>query len=404
MSTLKIIIEALNKIKDEKKENLEDFNCGKIKEIVKSYCYSIEEEIKLKDFFSILFEEDIKDLQQLINKKEKEIIDNKLDDIFFTKIKSTLSINVKFLGNIFINYLRGKSKLTIKRVINYTDLVSNFPYNQDIILAPQSYKGKKFYSEDAYKYLLNLNMVCINKYGHYELKKEGEIFLDSLYIVEVVKDEWKNLIDVKQMEQLLPVLEHKKYFDYTLKMIENNNVCIEKAKAKFSEFKWFFEDYINLINYAMTKHGSNCEIKFCGNNTKNKPHYDGLIKYKENEEKIELTISTTNIDKVRYKRDLKLRGWGSLDVSSGNIPQIYREISSALNSKIKNFDNYDETINLVIIWDNYVLPTYSELEFRKDIENVFKTLKEKEYSFKTIEILFNESTKNDIKSWIYTIK
>lgn len=260
------------------------------------------------------------------------------------------------------------------------------------------------YTNSEYGEQLYINKLAepIFKVGdlEYELNEDGIKFFRNISLDPTVKEKeiYAEEIDIKIMNTLNNVLEHKKYYDEVMKNIGQDENKIKVARLHDKIFKYFFEEYSVLIDYAIAKYGENCHIKFCGNDTSKKIKFDGLIKIGDIEEKIEITAPFYGEERKEQMKQLNRVGMTSfkMDYVDDFKTQIYQKVKDKINDKNES-DSYDDTINLVVLFDDFEYIFAEQISDKEFINSIFADLKKENYKFKTVSILVDRYIGNDIK-------
>ena len=199
------------------------------------------------------------------------------------------------------------------------------------------------------------------------------------------------------MSNLDNVIEHKKYYDTIIKEIENNKNLQKVARLHDRIFKKFFEEYNVLIKYAMAKYGKQCSIQFCGEDTNKEIKYDGIIKIGKKIDKVEITAPLYGEEEKNQINLLNRTGIVSTMVSQYENFEygILKKVENAINKKNK-MDSYDNTIDLVVFFDQFEYLFSRQISDKKYIDSIFVNLKENQYKFKSVSILIDEYISNKI--------
>ena len=234
----------------------------------------------------------------------------------------------------------------------------------------------------------------------YELNEDGINFFKNISLDPTTKEKeiYAEEIDIKRMNTLDNVLEHKKYYDEVMKNIGEDEDKIKVARLHDKTYKAFFEEYSVLIDYAIAKYGEKCSIKFCGNDTSKSLKYDGLIKIGDVEEKIEITSPFYGEDEKEQMKQLNRVGITSIKIESDIDfkTEIFQKVKEAIDKK-NNMDSYDNTINLVVLFDSFENIFSKQISDEKFINGIFEDLKNEKYKFKTVSILVDRYIGDNIK-------
>lgn len=131
---------------------------------------------------------------------------------------------------------------------------------------------------------------------------------------------------------------------------------------------------------------------------------DGIIIHNENEERIEITYPF--FDEETNEEMKQLNNFGHTFVKIYDPNNYKKEIFDKIYKKIEeknNSDSYDDSVHLVVMMDMFDFLLDEEIRNQKFYDNLFNSLKEQDYRFKSVEILIDKYSK-DSEPWIYTIK
>ena len=233
----------------------------------------------------------------------------------------------------------------------------------------------------------------------YKLNEKGKKFFDNIYLDPTVKEKeiYSKEIDYKKMSTLDTVLEHKKYFDDVMEKIRNNDDFIKAARLHDQLFKEFFEEYDVLIKYAFAKYGEYCNMKFCGRETKPKIKYDGIIMVENKIEKVEITSPFHDEEEKIQIKQLNRVGISSTKVSEyKNFEEnISKKVEDAINKK-NSMNSYDNTIDLVVMFDDFEYLFSEQILDEKYMESIFDSLKKNKYKFRSVSVLVDRYIGNGL--------
>ena len=336
---------------------------------------------------------------KLDNKKLKALEkDNRYNEnicnLIFNNIKNIKRSHIDNLSNLFIKYLQYEIKE--QKLLEYISILIDLKIPQIDTIYTLKIQGDS--------YILNeKDAIRLHKFGlveklpyytgnlEYKLTLKGLDFLDKIYLEPTKKEKeyYASKISYDKMNKLFPVLKHKKYYDEIYNQMASDDKFKKIARLRDQNIiKDFFEEYIVLIKYAITKYGENCKIKFCGNKTIDKIKYDGYIVFGDKEEKLEITAPFNNENKKDTIKELNRDGISHHKVHSYNerIEEVKAIMKNTIDKKNEK-DSYDENINLVIFFDEFEFFFSEKLLDDKFLNSLFEDLKEKEYKFKNVLVL-----------------
>ena len=131
--------------------------------------------------------------------------------------------------------------------VHVIDDLGKFLYTQDL--------AETFQADD--KYVLNdfgkkfYKLICMSS-----TKKEKEVS--------------SRLVSLKKMSKMTGIKQHEKYYKNVFSRIGKNELFRNIATKREGTFKYFFDEYKVLIDYAIAEYGYGCKIRFCGNKTNKK--------------------------------------------------------------------------------------------------------------------------------------
>ena len=148
------------------------------------------------------------------------------------------------------------------------------------------------------------------------------------------------------------VKKHEKYYKNVFSRIGKNELFRNIATKREGSFKYFFDEYKVLIDYAIAEYGYGCKIRFCGNKTNKKNDYDGVIKIGKNKEKIQITTISHNEEEKKLKENLLNYGWSIHRVSQieESKKKVLDLVSNAIEKKESKLKDKVK-INLLILVD-----------------------------------------------------
>ena len=268
--------------------------------------------------------------------------------------------------------------------VHVIDDLGKFLYTQDL--------AETFQADD--KYVLNdfgkkfYKLICMSS-----TKKEKEVS--------------SRLVSLKRMSKMTGVKKHEKYYKNVFSRIGKNELFRNIATKREGAFKYFFDEYKVLIDYAIAEYGYGCKIRFCGNKTNKKNDYDGVIKIGKNKEKIQITTISHNEEEKKLKENLLNYGWSIYRVSQieESKKKVLDLVSNAIEKKESKLKDKVK-INLLILVDCFEEFALEDIKNKKEFEAIFIKLRNRKYKFKKIDIIV-AGYKSDIEylePWVIKIK
>lgn len=365
----------------------------------------------IKEKIFIFTTELIKFENKKILKNQKKI-DKNVSDMFFKHIKKTELEHMKNFSALFLNfYMFGK--LTIDELEKCLDILAKLDIYYFSRVWSIKRDGKKSFNKEYGEVLENNGFAeHIFKIGNieYSLKPIGEKLFENVYLDITSKEKafYSQIVDLEMMETSMTAEEHKQYYESVFKRIKKAEAYIKTLRVHEGIFKEFIEEYDVLIKYTISKYGKDQKMRFCGKETQKLKQgtikYDGVIINTDSEQRIEITYPLFSEDENNKMK--QLNNFGRTEVQTIDCRTYKNKIKSIIRDKIKeknDSDSYDETVSLVVMLDMYDYAFDEEIENEQYYEELFKDLKEKEYKFKSVEVLIT-GIRKDSQPWIYKIK
>ena len=409
MNDITVFIDALIDL-NPKDDLVIDKKCfyknNNIDKIVKKYDFSNVGKNKLYLFALYILKFNNTTLQ-----KRSELYNNVNIDLLFNNLKIIKKEYIDYFGCLFCRYMNYELKcndlflfleILSKLKIKYLYFMWKIEHNNEY------YTGEE-YGKDLCKNGLAEKLEFYIGDMEYRLTKKGKEFFNNIYIEPTNKEKefYSKKINIKKMSTLSPVLEHKRYYEEIMNEIGTDNIHIKVSRLYDKNFKIFFEEYNVLIKYAIAKYGNNCSLKFCGRDTSNIIKYDGFIIFGNTEEKIEITGPFYTKEEKKTIKELNKVGFTCHKCSRYEDPQKYIEsiVKDAVEKKNAK-ESYDNTITLVVMFDDFSYLFSEQITDENYINSLFENLKDNNYKFKNINILIDkyESNKIVIEPRIITIK
>lgn len=362
----------------------------------------------------------------------------------FNAIRLTYNENIEYLGNMYINYLTRSFKYekfiqlvkilySFKEKIVYkyyfferedTTLFIDEPfkyhiekYNNNVIVDnPGKHHVKRekntYIIDDLGKILYEKGLakkIPVNCKDEYVLNDLGKKFYELLFITTTKKEEEMSskLINSKRMSKKMSLKKHKKYYKEVCKRIDSNEMYKNIAYKREGDFKYFFNEYKVLIDYANARYGEKCKIRFCGNKTNKKYDYDGVTVNNHVKEFIQITTISHSKEEKKEKEKIINYGCGSfkierLDDAQKRVLNLVRTAIEKKNDKLKN----KVPIKLLVQVDCFDGYFIDDIANEKYFSSIFDSLKNNEYKFKKIDLIVNGYLNDTryIEPWVITIK
>ena len=229
--------------------------------------------------------------------------------------------------------------------------------------------------------------------------------------IGIIINEMKQFISEDEMRKFKSNEEHEKYYQETLKKIGSKEDYIKISRLRKKPIKYFYEEYGPLIDYVNIKYNKQNNIvwKWCGGESESpepKLRYDGIIIQNDKIlEKVEITCP------LHCEEDF-IAG-NSLNESGTYCYEVEYVEDYELNCKSKilsdvqkknNKDTYDDSITLLVVFDDYHFLPSSKLCDKSFIEWMFADLTELNYIFKNVYVLMDKYEGSKFKYAAYLIK
>lgn len=396
-----------------------------IKELYVKYNYTDEDVEKFYKFTLSLIKID----NQVLKKFAYfSIVGNtKFCKDLFNAIKHTYYDNIDYLGNMYLNYLNRSFKydkfiILVEKLCKFKEKITHkyiFIEKEenliDIDESSDKHPKKKKYSyiiDDLGKFLYNQNLAEKKQIGNsfkYRLNDLGEKFYKMLFVKPTKKEIRlsSKLVNRKIMSKKMSVKKHKEYYKKVRKNLNSNQMYNKVAYIHEGEFKYFFNEYKVLIDYAITKYGEKCKLRFCGDDTNKTFDYDGVIKNNNCKEFVQIT--TISHDEEEKEKKGKLINLGCSDFKVEKLSDARRKVFDKVNSAIENKNTKLKKqipFKLVVQVDCFDGYFIEDVLDRKYFSSIFDSLKNKEYKFKKIDLIVDRYTDDTryIEPFIITIK
>lgn len=324
-----------------------------------------------------------------------------IDELIFYNLKILDIQKIDYFCSLFLRYLC--NDIDYKSLSDFIIILNKININFDFIWFVESnnerYTSKEYGEELFYNRLAEKVFRIADL--EYKLTSEGKKFFDNIYLNPTAKEKeiYSKEIDIDKMSTFDSVLNHKQYYEQVMKKIGNDENRIKVARLHDKSFKYFFEEYDVLIKYAIAKYGNDCMIRFCGQETKNNIKYDGIIKSENIEERVEITSPFYGEE---YKNDMKeLNRVGIGHCKSSNwigIEESIKNIVKSIINKKNSMSSYDNTINLVVMFDNFEYLFSKQIRDENYINSIFEDLKKSTYKFKSVSILVDRYIGSELQT------
>lgn len=372
------------------------YNNCKINNIIEKYGFKGDKGDKLYKFAIYLLK--IKNNKLEKSKQLCNVIN--IDCLIFNNLMLIEKTKVYYFCGLFVGYLY--NKINFKTLSDFIGILQNLNFTRSDIKFGIDYKAGVCTDKKIGESLVE-NGLAEKSFGivdfEYRFNQNGKSFFNNIYfdITAKEKEIYSKVIDYSKMSNLDNVIEHKKYYDTIIKEIENNKNLQKVARLHDRIFKKFFEEYNVLIKYAMAKYGKKCSIQFCGEDTNKEIKYDGIIKIGKKIDKVEITAPLYGEEEKNQINLLNRTGIVSTMVSQYENFEygILKKVENAINKKNK-MDSYDNTIDLVVFFDQFEYLFSRQISDKKYIDSIFVNLKENQYKFKSVSILIDEYISNKI--------
>jgi len=221
--------------------------------------------------------------------------------------------------------------------------------------------------------------------------------------------EMKNFISEDEMKKFKSHNEHKQYYLTVFNKIEEKEEYIKISRLRRSPTRYFFEEYATIITYVDAKYKDieNILWRWCGDEEP-EPNlmYDGIIIKDETiVEKIEIVCPFHSREDIIAGMSLNETGIYCFDpVYVDDYEELCR--NKVLEEVIKKNSKktYDNSITLVVMFDEYKFLPTSKLMDKDFVESLFSELKNIDYIFKNVYILMDKYDSSSLKYKPYLIQ
>ncbi len=362
----------------------------------------------------------------------------------FNAIRLTCNENIEYLGNMYINYLTRSFKY--EKFIQLVKILYSFKEKIFIHYFFFEKEDITLFIDEPFKYHIERDSknVIVNNLGKHHVKKEkntyiiddlgkilyekglakkilvnckdeyilndlGKKFYELIFINTTKKEEEMSskLINLKRMSKKMSLKKHKKYYKEVCKRIDSNKIYKNIAYKHEGDFKYFFNEYKILIDYATAKYGEGCKLRFCGDKTNKLCDYDGVIVNNHIKEFIQVTTISHSKEEKKEKENILNYGCGSFKIEKLDDAQkrVLNLVSSAINKKNEKVEKKNSIKLLVQVdcFDGYFIDDISN---QKYFSSIFDSLKNNQYKLEKIDLIVSGYLNDTryIKPWIITIK
>ena len=221
--------------------------------------------------------------------------------------------------------------------------------------------------------------------------------------------EMKNFISEDEMKKFKSHNEHKQYYLTVFNKIEEKEEYIKISRLRRSPTRYFFEEYATIITYVDAKYKDieNILWRWCGDEEP-EPNlmYDGIIMKDETiVEKIEIVCPFHSREDIIAGMSLNETGIYCFNpVYVDDYEELCR--NKVLEEVIKKNSKktYDNSITLVVMFDEYKFLPTSKLMDKDFVESLFSELKNIDYIFKNVYILMDKYDSSSLKYKPYLIQ
>lgn len=222
-------------------------------------------------------------------------------------------------------------------------------------------------------------------------------------------EEMKKIISEDEMQKNKNHNEHKQYYLNVLDQIGTKKEYIKISRLRKSPTRYFFEEYTTMVTYVDTKYKGSEEIqwRWCGDECP-EPNlrYDGIIMQdKKVLEKIEIVCPFLCREDIIAGISLNETGTYCYkpvyveDYEEFCRNRVFEEVVKKNSKK-----TYDNSITLVVMFDEYKFLPSSKLIDKDFIDSLFSKLKNIDYIFKNVYILMDGYDGSSLKYDPYLIK
>lgn len=222
-------------------------------------------------------------------------------------------------------------------------------------------------------------------------------------------EEMKKIISKDEMKKFKTHNEHKHYYLKVFEKIGENEEYIKISRLRKSPTRYFFEEFDTIMTYVDAKYKNIEKIlwRWCGDEQP-EPNlmYDGIIMQdKKVLEKIEIVCPLHCHEDIIAGASLNENGTYCYEpVYVEDYEEFCR--NKVLEEVIKKNSKktYDDSITLVIMFDEYKFLPSSKLMDKDFIDSLFTKLKNINYIFKNVYILMDKYDSSNLKYEPYLIQ
>lgn len=381
------------------------YNNSVLKGIINDYKFNNKSKNKLYQFaiFVARFE------NKRLRKKVTIVSDKKYDNVFFDNIQNVRINNIRYFSALFLQHLLF-NRVSFDELKMFCEVLGRI--SESYFTFIWSHKsGKRRLFNSKYGAILHENGLATPAFAigdlEYELNGAGHKFFDNIFIDFSKKEKkiYSTIIDLKKLSQFMTAEEHRKNYTQIFEKIKASERCIELARIHEGDFKVFFEEYDVLIRYALIKYGNDCQIRFCGKETKGRLKYDGIIKDGNLEEKTEITYPFFNEEETEHMKHLN--NYGMTDVKVVDFDGYMDSIVDIIKDRIEyknSLNSYDSSITLLVMVDvNDLVINIDEEEIKK-INKRLEDIKTSDFVFGSVYVLVNRYVNEEYKPWLIKVK
>lgn len=222
-------------------------------------------------------------------------------------------------------------------------------------------------------------------------------------------EEMKKIISEDEMKKIKSHNEHKRYYLNVLDQIVTREEYIKISRLRKSPTRYFFEEYIAIIEYVDAKYKDSEKIqwRWCGDECPElNLMYDGMIiQDKTIIEKIEIVCPFHSQEDIIAGISLNETGTYCSkmtyveDYEEFCKNRVFEEVVKKNSKK-----TYDNSITLVVMFDEYKFLSSSKLMDKVFIDSLFRKLKNIDFIFKNVYILMDAYHGSSLKYDSYLIK
>ena len=235
--------------------------------------------------------------------------------------------------------------------------------------------------------------------GGYKLKED----------IGLIIKEMKDFILEAEMKKFKTNEEHKKYLDKIFNKISENEEYIKISRLRMKPIRYFYEEFVPLVDYVNIKYKKENDIlwRWSGSET---PEfglmYDGIIKKGNNiVEKVEVTCPLhCREDFISGK---SLNETGIYCYETVYVDDYENDCKQKLLDDVikkNNKSTYDNSVTLLVVFDDYHFLPSNKLKDVQFIDSIFKELRKINYIFKNVYILMDKYDGSNLKYDSYLIQ